>query len=261
MKRFMLASSNPVNKNLQFGSVAIVPGFVQQANSQLYKKIFSIKAMLFVLAIACLQFSVVAQNSNDQRAAYKKVVTERAAKIVKTLSLTDSGKYDKVLSLVANQYLELNAIHDNNKTAIDVIKKNTPSKESAELLIKKQEADKSEKLAKLHSAFIAQLKNNLSEEQVEKVKDGMTYRILPITWKAYQDMLPNLTAEQKEKMYGWLVEARELAMDEGSSEKKHGVFGKYKGRINNYLSAAGYNMKKEGIEWQKRIKEREKETN
>ena len=126
MKRFKLASSNPVTKNLQFGSFAIVPGFNQRKNSHLSKKIFSIKAMLFVLAIACLQFSVVAQDGNDQLAAYKKVVTERAAKIVKTLSLTDSGKYDKVLSLVANQYLELNAIHDSNKTAIDVIKKNTP---------------------------------------------------------------------------------------------------------------------------------------
>ena len=31
-------------------------------------------------------------------------------------------------------------------------------------------------------------------------------------------------------------------------------FGKYKGRINNYLSAQGYDLKKEGIEWQKRIK-------
>ncbi|WP_276501019.1 DUF3826 domain-containing protein [Terrimonas pollutisoli] len=257
MKRFMLASSNPVKRNLQFGLFAIVPGFDQRTNSHLYKKIFSIKAMLFVLAIACLQFSVVAQDSNDQQATYKKVVTERAAKIVNTLSLTDSRKHDKVLSLVANQYLELNAIHDNNKAAIDVIKKNTASKESAEILIKKQKAEKSEKLVKLHSAFIARLKDNLSDEQVEKIKDGMTYSILPITWKAYQDMLPNLTAEQKEKMYGWLVEARELAMDEGSSEKKHGVFGKYKGRINNYLSAAGYDMKKEGIEWQKRIKERE----
>jgi hypothetical protein len=56
-------------------------------------------------------------------------------------------------------------------------------------------------------------------------------------------------------MYGWLVEARELAMDEGSSDAKHAVFGKYKGRINNYLSAAGYDMKKEGEEWQKRIQE------
>jgi len=59
--------------------------------------------------------------------------------------------------------------------------------------------------------------------------------------------------EQKDKMYAWLVEARELAMDEGSSDAKHAVFGKYKGRINNYLSAAGYDMKKEGEDWAKRI--------
>ena len=32
-------------------------------------------------------------------------------------------------------------------------------------------------------------------------------------------------------------------MDAGSSEEKHAMFGKYKGRINNYLSAAGYDMK------------------
>jgi len=63
----------------------------------------------------------------------------------------------------------------------------------------------------------------------------MTYSILPVTWKAYLEMIPRLTQEQKDKMYAWLVEARELAMDEGSSDKKHAVFGKYKGRINNYL--------------------------
>ena len=85
----------------------------------------------------------------------------------------------------------------------------------------------------------------------------MTYRVMPITYAAYQDMLLNLTAEQKEQIYAWLKEARELAMDEGSSDDKHKVFGKYKGRINNYLSGAGYDMKKEGEEWQKRIKEKE----
>jgi len=94
------------------------------------------------------------------------------------------------------------------------------------------------------------------EEQIEKIKDGMTYRVFPITYAAYLDMLPNLTIEQKEQIFNWLKEARELAMDEGSSDDKHKVFGKYKGRINNYLSAAGYDMKKEGEEWQKRIKER-----
>ena len=257
MKRFMLASSSPVNRNLQPASSAIIPGFIQRIIFQFDKKIFSTKAMLLVLAIASLQFSGFAQDNGDQLAAYKKVVTERAAKIVNALSLNDSNKYNEVVTTIADQYLQLNAIHDNNKMAAEAIKKNHFAKEETEALIKTKDAEKSAQLANLHSSFIARLKKNLSDAEIEIVKDGMTYRVLPITWKAYQDMLPNLTPEQKEKMYGWLVEARELAMDEGSSEKKHGVFGKYKGRINNYLSAAGYDMKKEGIEWQKRIKERE----
>jgi hypothetical protein len=41
-------------------------------------------------------------------------------------------------------------------------------------------------------------------------------------------------------------------MDGGTSQEKHAWFGKYKGRINNYLSAQGYDMKKAGEEWQKR---------
>jgi hypothetical protein len=82
----------------------------------------------------------------------------------------------------------------------------------------------------------------------------MTYSVFPKTYAAYVDMIPSLKQEQKDKIYNWLKEARELAMDEGSSERKHAVFGKYKGRINNYLSAEGYDIKKEGEEWQKRIK-------
>jgi hypothetical protein len=82
----------------------------------------------------------------------------------------------------------------------------------------------------------------------------MTYNVLPITYNGYMQMLPNLTEEQKIQIMAWLVEAREKAMDAESSEKKHGWFGKYKGKINNYLSAAGINMKQAGEEWQKRLK-------
>jgi hypothetical protein len=70
-------------------------------------------------------------------------------------------------------------------------------------------------------------------------------------------MILTLTEEQKKQIYTYLVEAREHAIDAESSDKKHAMFGKYKGKINNYLSAAGYDMKKEGDEWQKRIKEKE----
>jgi len=87
----------------------------------------------------------------------------------------------------------------------------------------------------------------------------MTYKVLPLTYNAYLDELPNLTEVQKMQIKAWLTEAREHAIDAESSEKKHAWFGKYKGRINNYLSAQGYDMKKAGEEWQKRIKEKQQE--
>ncbi|HXO74861.1 MAG TPA: DUF3826 domain-containing protein, partial [Puia sp.] len=110
------------------------------------------------------------------------------------------------------------------------------------------------KVAKLHADYLAKLGAVLNQEQVNKVKDGMTYSVLEVTYKGYQDELPNLTDEQKAYILTSLTEAREHAMDAESSEKKHAWFGKYKGRINNYLSAQGYDMKKAGEEWQKRLK-------
>lgn len=66
-------------------------------------------------------------------------------------------------------------------------------------------------------------------------------------------MIPSLTDEEKAQILAWLEEARELAVDAESSNKKHGVFGKYKGRINNYLSKRGYDLKAEREGWYKRI--------
>lgn len=50
-------------------------------------------------------------------------------------------------------------------------------------------------------------------------------------------------------------------MDAGTSKEKHAWFGKYKGRINNYLSAQGYDLNKESDDWHKRIEAREKAKN
>ena len=98
------------------------------------------------------------------------------------------------------------------------------------------------------------LSAHLTSAQVDQVKDGMTYGVLQVTYKGYNDMIPTLTSPQKEQIMSWLIEARELAMDAESSEKKHAAFGKYKGRINNYLSAAGYDLQKERAGWQERLK-------
>ena len=54
--------------------------------------------------------------------AYQKVIAERTAKIVNTLDITDKAKAKKVQQIIATQYLQLNAIHDNSKAAVAAIK-------------------------------------------------------------------------------------------------------------------------------------------
>jgi Protein of unknown function (DUF3826) len=209
------------------------------------------KSIPAVLLLLCI--NTYAQQNTAPDTAYQRVIAERTAKIVNTLDITDALKREAVQQQIANQYFGLNKIHDESKATLAAIKAKPLSKDEIADAVKKEEEYKSGKLKQIHTQFIGLLNTSLTAEQIEKVKDGMTYRILPVTWTAYLDMLQQLTSEQKDKMYAWLVEARELAMDEGSSDKKHAVFGKYKGRINNYLSAAGYDMKKEGEEWAKRI--------
>jgi Spy/CpxP family protein refolding chaperone len=196
------------------------------------------------------QQSVVAEDT-----AYIKVVNERAAKIVAVLGIAEGTQFTQVQNIIAQQYRHLNQVHESSKATITSLKQSTSgTKEAIAEAIKKEEEARDAKLAQLHTAYIKQLQTSLTAEQVEKVKDGMTYRVLPITYAAYQDMIPRLTDVQKQQIYTWLTEARDHAMDAESSDKKHWWFGKYKGRINNYLAAAGYDLKKEGEEWEARKK-------
>ena len=212
--------------------------------------------LLSLFITMLLNSAAFGQTASGNDEAFKKTLTERSHKIVSTLEITDSGKFNKIVSLVADQYYNLNKIHDASKASIAAVKGLQLPDEEKAARIKKEDETKSEKLGKLHKEFISQLKKNLTELQIEKLKNGMTYNVLNVTYTAYLDMLLTLTEEQKKKIYNWLVEARELAMDEGSSDDKHKVFGKYKGRINNYLSAEGYDMKKEEKAWQNRLKEK-----
>jgi len=214
--------------------------------------------LMVIIAILLVTTTYGQDINNQQEQDYLKVIKARSEKIVNVLEITDSHKYNTVLNELIRQYSCVNSIHEKSNEIVTKIKQQALPKEEAEEAIKKQELKKSEKLEQRHARFIAQLKISLTEDQLDKVKDGMTYRVFPITYAGYLDMLPALTEEQRNQIYIWLKEARELAMDAESSEKKHAVFGKYKGRINNYLSKAGYDMKKESKAWQERIKEGQK---
>ncbi|WP_353134428.1 DUF3826 domain-containing protein [Pseudopedobacter sp.] len=173
---------------------------------------------------------------------YRQVAQERADKIVEKLELSDEKKKEKVKTLIASQYVALNKIHterdqklETNKAKADEIKEKAKEEVSA-----------------LHGKYIINLQKLLSKEQIDEVKNGMTYHTVPITYANYLLMLPYATEKQKEMIRTNLTEAREFAMDGGTSKEKHAWFNKYKGRIANELAKQGYDLKKEGNEWAKR---------
>ena len=196
--------------------------------------------------------SLMAQKQIDDD-TYIKTITERAAKIANTLQLVDSTTYQAVLRAMVKQYRAINSLHESEQAEISTIKNSLEDISLKNEQIKQAKSRKQLNQDALHQDFINALSQILTARQIDMVKDGMTYNLLAVTYNAYVDMIPSLTVVEKEQLRSWLTEAREMAMDAASSDAKHAVFGKYKGRINNYLSERGYNLQKEREAWQQRL--------
>lgn len=214
------------------------------------------KKLIFalLLAVCSLTASAVELKSEGRDTAYVASILKRSQKIVDKLELKDKAKAEAVLHIIANRYFELNDIYEARDQKLKEAKELEGEMKQLKSDLAKYECDS--KLYRSHFAFPATLGIYLSDEQVTAVIDGMTYGVVKVTYDSHLDMIPSLTEEEKTQLMAWLVEARELAVDAENSNKKHGVFGKYKGRINNYLSKRGYDLKAEREAWYKRIEER-----
>ena len=216
------------------------------------------KIVLMSLLFLCgwISAGAVDLNKENRDPKYVESIVNRSQKIVDKLGLTDVKVAEDVCNIIANRYFELNDIYEIRDAKVKTVKESGLTGDAKNAALKAAENEKDAALYRSHFAFPASLSLFLNEEQIEAVKDGMTYGVVKVTYEATLDMIPSLKEEEKVQIYAWLVEAREFAMDAENSNKKHAAFGKYKGRINNYLAKRGYNLTKEREEWAKRVKAR-----
>jgi hypothetical protein len=194
-----------------------------------------------------------AQNNEDE--AYTLVIQGRADNIVDEMTFCDQALKVRVRDLIMDHYRFLSDEEDARNADVGMLRETFA--DNAELRDAKIDLRKAEQELKVrdhHFAFVSALKMHINEEQIDQVKDGLTYNVCPNTYIAFQDMIPNLKPEEKDQVFIWLIEAREHAIDGGSSKDKHAWFGKYKGRINNYLSERGYDLKKLSEDWHERMR-------
>ncbi len=199
------------------------------------------KKVLYAAIAWLLSLSVNAQvalKTEGLDTAYVSNIVKRSQKIVDGLALTDAQKAENVRNIIANRYFLLNEIHSKYD--------------------KKQQDALQAELYKHHFELQSALSLYLTDEQVDAVKDGMTFGRLKRDYNATLDMIPSLTEEEKAQVLIWLKEAREYAMDAADSKGKHFWFDKYRGRTNNWLSARGYDLQKERDNWMKRLEKEKK---
>ncbi len=201
----------------------------------------------FILtAVAAVAFvcpgSAPAQNSlppvsaAEKEAMYTTAIEDRTAEILKLLALEDPARSNRVHDVIVSQYRALKARDEVLDAAFG---KNNSQRASSYQAITRP----------LHDQFLARLSAELTPEQVEKVKDKMTYGKVQFTHDGYCAIVPGLTDQDKAKIMELLKAAREEAMDGGSAGEKSAIFQKYKDQINDYLNAHGHDVAQAYKDW------------
>ncbi len=192
--------------------------------------------LITLLLLVCPAIFAAETNSPapQSEAGYTKAIEGRTDDILKVLALTDTNKISSVHDIIMAQYRGLRAWHDANDEKLKAARGDT-----------NEVAQIHASLKTLHDDFLSKLATHLTPQQVDEVKDKMTYGKVQFTFRGYLAQYPNLSEEHQQKILELLKEAREGAMDGGSSDEKTAIFQRYKGKINNYLSKQGIHPAKQ----------------
>lgn len=167
-------------------------------------------------------------------ALYTSSIESRTDDIIKLLGLTDTAKSNSLHDLIIWQYRTMRARDALIDAQLQATGKTINYSNRAERLEIESKP--------LHDYFIARLSKLLTPEQVEKIKDKMTYNKVKVTYDAYVAIVPGLNDTEKAKIMDLLKAAREKAVDGGSATEKSAIFQVYKDQINEYLNAHGHDV-------------------
>jgi hypothetical protein len=191
-------------------------------------------AVLFSQSASAQALNTPPASPGEIESLYTASIESRCEEIVKQLGLTDPAKSSAMHDIIIWQYRTMRA----RDALIDAQLQATGKAVNYSNRAERLEAESKP----LHDYFIARLSKLLTPEQVEKVKDKMTYNKVKVTYDAYVAIVPGLTDTEKAKVLDLLKAAREKAMDGGSATEKSAIFQVYKDQINGYLNAHGHDV-------------------
>jgi hypothetical protein len=205
----------------------------------------SAAAILFVTQVPA-QYSTPPPTPAEKEATYTTSIEKRTEEILKLLALSDTNNSAKAHDIIIAQYRALRSRDDAIDAMLEKVNQDAP-------LTNVNRSEIVKILSKaLHDQYLTRLSAILTPDQVEVVKDKMTYNKVKVTSDAYCAIVSGLTDADKVRILTVLKEAREEAMDGGNAGEKTAIFQKYKDRINEYLGTQGHDVAKATKEWEAR---------
>lgn len=198
---------------------------------------------LFLSSILVLATDVKLNTRNMPEDAVTEA-RQKTNKILEKLSLDNDSISRNVYTVIVNRYLELREIHLRYDERNKLIEAKNLAKEAMDAELEHSYYQYNSDLYRSRFSYSSWLSFYLDEKQMEIVKNTMTYNLLHVRYNDFLDLFPNLTQAEKNRVYNWLIEAREFSMDFETARKMRQMFTKYRGRINNYLSSRGYDLRK-----------------
>lgn len=200
----------------------------------------------FIILVTALAEHAVAQDItklND---------SQRIQQVLSVLQIADAGKQSRVRNILSSHLDSLENVISVRKAKVAAAAQSSGNKELADARSQAAWDAAAGKLNKLHATFLGRLSSVITEHQLETVKNQLTENGLHAEYNRFLELLPGLTEQHKSQIIAYLKEARENAMDAETADMRKQWFIKYRGRANNFLAAAGYDLRKATEEFEQR---------
>src|SRR3954470_4427415 len=153
-------------------------------------------------------------------AAMRKKIDQKAAKIVKSLKLTDAGKAAKVKAIASDWLAVMMTWHKEHDAELNRLWREwnkaravVPKDEYPGEVIAHQIDAVYASLKPAYEDYIKRLSAELTAGQVDAIKEGWSRSPgMTRTYNAYLEIVPDLTAKDKEVIKARMLMAREAAM-------------------------------------------------
>ncbi|HEY7422715.1 MAG TPA: DUF3826 domain-containing protein [Gemmataceae bacterium] len=175
--------------------------------------------------------------------AMRKKIAQKAAKIVESLKLTDAAKAAKVKTIASDWLAVMMTWHKEHDAELNRLwgewnkaRSVVPKDEFPGEVIAHQIDAVYASLKPAYEDYMKQLSAELTAEQVDAIKEswsrspGMTR-----TYNAYLQIVPDLTAKDKEVIKARMLMAREAAMLTDADKEIVAIYKRHKVKVEQYV--------------------------